>query len=296
MSSVIVGFIQKLHLLFLDRSVFLVIYPIILALGLLIRALLSQELFEQFKNSYWISDQNIINKVFANHGLEIFASLSVLILVVRVIVTELQNGKAPLLPTSFSSRGQTFEKIERYAKIAVLYGARYAITYGVLVVLFKLKNYESSSTGGACQPSLQAKSTDESLSTLSKRSLELTCLPGEEWIPGSLNISGHYFFIVTLSLSLFYELKILLHSSMDSIDRSFEEQDDGLGFSRKLMISIISITTITLLTCAVLLIWCGTLSVTAIFYHKIHEKIMGLLFGYVGPVVNYIILLRYYEA
>ncbi len=292
-SRPIIHLIQNFHVAFLDRSFFLVIYPIVLSLGLLIRTLLSQELFDKLKNSYWISDQNIINKTFADHGLEVFTTLSVLIFIVRIIVSELQNFKVPLLPTSFNSKNKTIEKIEKYFKLAVVYGARYGVTYGILLILFKLKNYESVSTGGQCQPRLQ---NSDNVSTLSKRYLKILCLPDEEWIPGSLNISGHYFFIVTLSLSLFYELKILLHSTMDSIDKSFEEQDDGLGLSNKLKVSIASATLTTLLISLVLLVWIGTLSVTAIFYHTVREKIMGLVFGYLAPVVNYVILARYYEV
>ena len=263
-------------------------------MGLLIRTLLSQELFDKLKNSYWISDQNIINKTFADHGLEIFTTLSVLIFIVRIFVSELQNFKVPLLPTSFDSKNKTIEKIKKYFKLAVIYGARYGVTYGILLILFKLKNYESVSTGGQCQPRLQ--NPDGVSYTLSKKYLKVLCSPGEEWIPGTLNISGHYFFIVTLSLSLFYELKILLHSTMDSIDESFEGQDDGLGLSNKLKLSIASATLTTLLISLVLLVWIGTLSVTAIFYHTIREKIMGLVFGYLAPVVDYVVLARYYEV
>lgn len=272
----------------LDKSKFLFVYPIILAVGLLISISLPHELYDNLKHSFWISDQNIINKTFADHGLDIFIIFLLLIFIVRITLTELKNDQLPLLPTSLNiTDNPTLSKLKKILKIAAVYLIRYVITYLVLLGLFAIKNYGSTKTGGQCQPTQDT--------SLNKRFLA-TCLPDEHWVAGSLNISGHYAFLVTLSLSILYELKILLHATLDPIQRHFEEEDDGLGLSTKLQASIVLLTVTVVITLLVVLIWAGVLSVTAIFYHTIQEKLIGIAFGYIAPVINYIVLVRYYDA
>jgi len=295
--GVVVNTVRGVQECFLDSSFFLILNPIVLGLGLLIRRLLSQDTFDSWKNSYWISDQNIVNRTFADHGLNVFIGGCLLIFAGRVLIKELQDRQVPLLPTNYSLKTRTIQKVQKTLKIAIPYLVRYLITYTLLVLFFKLKNYESIVTGGQCEPKTQAVSARQVSSTVfMKRSLSISCAPDEEWVPGSLNISGHYAFLGTLSLSLLYELKLFLHSSIDSIEKSFEEQDDDDESSWNLKTSITLLGTISFLSLFVVLIWCGVLTITAIFYHTLQEKIMGLAFAYISPMLNYVLLLRFYDA
>lgn len=290
-NTFILNSVTKVKERFLDKSRFLFVYPIILAVGLLISVSLPQELYNNIKNSFWVSDKNIINKTFADHGLNVFIAVTALIFVTRIALTELKNDQLPLLPISLSiTDSPTLTKLKKLLKITAVYLIRYGITYFILLGLFAIKNYGSTSTGGQCEPSTTIDSP-----SLNKRFLA-NCLPDEHWVAGSLNISGHYTFLVTLSLSTLYELDILLHTTLDSIQRHYEEENDGLGLSKKLRISIVLLTGTVIVSLLVPLIWAGVLSVTAIFYHTIQEKLIGLAFGYIAPVLNYIVLVKYYDV
>ncbi|CCH41679.1 putative membrane protein [Wickerhamomyces ciferrii] len=272
----------------LDKKLFLGIYPIVFIIGLSIRVLLSDELLSKLRSSYWVSENNIFNYVFANHGIKVFTTLFIILFISKITLSELKTYRSPsLLPSGIETSNdfRTRRLITRNFKTSIGHGIRYGIIYFGLIALFTLKNYGSTSTGGECKP------------IDLKRSLIITsCSSDEKWVPGTLNISGHYLFIVTLSLSLIFELKLLLDYNIDWIEQTIDEEDDGLGFSTELKASIHIIGWCSIITLLTILAWVGVLSVTAIFYHTLIEKIIGLTLGYVIPVINYIFIVKFFES
>lgn len=96
-----------------------------------------------------------------------------------------------------------------------------------------------------------------------------------------INISGHYIAIVTLSVTALWEAK-------ESISDAEILKLDTPGDVDQRTLLIYSLLSGVLMLCFVMLmIWCFELLVTAIFYHTVVEKVIGLGLGYVSPVLIY---------
>lgn len=94
-----------------------------------------------------------------------------------------------------------------------------------------------------------------------------------------MNISGHYISIVTLSITIIWETR----SSISDADILELENSDGLDKRTLLIYAFLS--GVLLLCASILAIWLLVLFVTAVFYHTAVEKLIGLIWGYVTPLL-----------
>lgn len=237
------------------------IYPAELLLGYTISWLVGQETLEvQRRNHYLLGSRNVINAIFAYKG-NLVWTVDFLCLASVLIYVKCQNHA--LLPTSYTretgkaSYGPLKGLLKQYFSKIVLKNA-------LLVLIFLFIDNVFIMTGGSC---VDGEST---------RSAERCRVSGGQWA-GGFDISGHFCFLVNISMILWLEI---------SQFRCYMGRESVVFPARKIVNSVL------LLTFGVLGVWISMLLVTAIYYHTLLEKILGCALGYVCVVVMYGIVPR----
>lgn len=296
--SLLTGFIKEKH--------FLYIYPTIFIVGVFLNEVFPSRLFNYAKDNWWIvSSDNYFNKTFAYKGNHIFA-----ILFTGVFFINLIHEFKAHNDTNDSSEPQEDALVQLSWKKFKHFTIKFTLKITILFILFYIIDHIFILTGGSCVidkavANILAKSSksleqcteyngtwvrlDHGFCSITPAQLSRRiksaqiCYKYGEW-EGGFDISGHFCFITTLSLILWYELKEFDETYFALTD--IEEQ-------KKIEIhesSWFSFTVTNLVRWSVLIsliIWIQLLTTTAIFYHTVLEKLLGLALGYVGPYLFY---------
>lgn len=276
---------------FLHTPRFYLIYPIILASGLTLRFISPHGLYTWLQHSYWVSSKNFINQIFAHNGNTVFLILFIAVLVLRLVDA----------PSNHQSR----------VSLTKQYTVKLGIKQFGLWALFYIIDHIFLATGGSCAVTKDFTSVlaqgitsfeecfkvngtwvrlNEGFCSLTpdqfsgKITAAQVCYKFGKW-EGGFDISGHYCFLVTLSLILWNELKGLQagHEAQD-----LEAQTKSVPEKAWTKISTLNVLRWVLLL--TILIWMNMLFVTAMFYHSVSEKLFGLVFGFVTPSFMYLLI------
>lgn len=228
------------------------IYPIELIVGCTIAVIVGEDrLVRQKKEYYLLGSKNIINQIFAYRGNIIW---TILFCGIAFLQVYLRSHLPDLLARDVRTavRSPTAKLIKQYVVKIILKNV-------LLTLIFLLIDNLFIATGGSC-------------SDLSgTRSAERCRHNGGHW-EGGFDISGHFCFLVNISMILWVELTYL---------HSWLVEEDMLGQLDVRFKGIVTLTVFTLFT------WVFILMVTSIYYHSFLEKVLGCAMGYVCPFVMY---------
>lgn len=243
---------QTMRLVPLDWKKTAVVYPIELVIGCTIALLMGNERLEsQKKKYYFLHPKNFLNEIFAYHGNQIwtilFCSLAGLQIYSKTHVTDAipRDVRTITYPS-------TKNLLKQYMVKLILKNVLLALVFLLIDGIFIL-------TGGMC--------SDYS----GTHSAEKCRRNGGLW-EGGFDISGHYCFLVSISMILWLELQHL---------KSWMIKEDMLRRVNIWYKVIIGTTIVTLAT------WNFILIVTSIYYHTLLEKILGCTMGYICPLIIY---------
>lgn len=243
---------------------FLLIFPALLVVGLFLSTLIPAS----WSSFYLFSSRNFINKVFAYKGNLIFTILYVLISFAKFIdfrkasnMTQLKKISLLPLPNALDTKDSK-RLVTSGKKILTIQLVKFTLKNVILFLDFWVIDHIFVWTGGACD--LDATSMNHITDAEKCRKLK------GKW-EGGFDISGHFCFLTSVSLILFYEIH--------EICRFYENNDyrDFSPFTKSVVSAMIT----------TLYIWCCLLFVTSIFYHTLMEKVLGLAMGYICSSVIY---------
>jgi hypothetical protein len=267
---------------FIKSRYFLLIYPSILLAGRIVSWFLSNDQIVGGRGWYWFSSRNFVNILFAHHGNLIFAIGFVLICGLRCL--ERYDGS-----------------MTQVRKVLLEFSFKFMLKYVGLYFLFLFIDHLFILTGGSCQiessninnllkDAATLKQCSNIYGTWQNGACSLTsthlsqmisdaqeCRQFGEW-NGGFDVSGHFCFLVTLSLILWYEL-LRFHDTTNDTENQKTRQNPAIP--------------VKWITITILCIWLNMLFVTAMLYHTFLEKILGLGFGYITPMIIYNYIPRY---
>lgn len=234
-------------------NIFYLIYPAILAGGLL----LSPVVPESWQTFYFFSSRNLVNQIFAYKGNIVFTLLYFLVSIARIGGVPLRK-QAPISLLPLPNTVEIDDEKKKLTKLRLISSqvVKFVLKNVILFINFFVIDHLFILTGGNCfiDGSVQRSITDAQ-----------QCSRKDGKWKGGFDISGHFCFLVSISLILFNELAIITQECQ----------------FRK------AIKAISYLVLSVLFIWCCVLTVTSVFYHTLLEKVLGLLMGYLCPLVIY---------
>ncbi|CUS20930.1 LAQU0S02e01618g1_1 [Lachancea quebecensis] len=234
---------------FIERGRFTLVYPVVLICGLVLHSLTNDSTLQHQKDShYLLSPNNIINLVFAYKGNLIWTILFASLAAYHI---RLRISSSDLLP-----RDARTTRPVKWHRLGKEYMVKLIVKNLLLCVVFFVIDRVFVWTGGSCSSS-------------ATKSAEQCRKEGGKWENG-FDISGHFCFLTNVSLILWLELS--------SIQKQFasNERTPSKVWCVLLCLNVFVLT-----------IWAFILSVTAIYYHTTLEKILGLLMGYICPIVMY---------
>ncbi|CAL9730715.1 acyl-coenzyme A diphosphatase Yft2p [Monosporozyma unispora] len=219
---------------------------------------------------------NLINEIFAYHGNTIWNWLFLTVAVMNGYI--LTKEWDPLLANG-NRNGTTNQnnKKQTLIKIFKSFLFKLIIKNLLLFITFMFIDRLFIWTGGHC-------ALDSTSPTSNPRIIvdsELCRAHKGNWI-GGFDISGHFCFLINISLILWIELyqleKWLTHHSLnwDQIYRA----NKYIKWAHYTIISVLSV-------------WIFLLITTSVFYHTLFEKVLGYLLGYVCPLVIYYLIPHY---
>lgn len=234
------------------------VYPIELTIGCIIAWFLGDKRLEkQRKEQYLLSSKNIINQIFVYNGDLIWTILFCGVAFTQIYV---RNHNYIVLPRDARTVSSHPLKIliKQYACKLVLKNILLIITFMFIDNLFVL-------TGGSCVNGTRT------------RSAERCRADGGKW-EGGFDISGHFCFLVNISMILWVEIFEF---------QSYVEKEELASMVNKWFKGILWLTR------GVLITWMMVLMVTSIYYHTVLEKIIGCGMGYICPFVMYWVIPRH---
>lgn len=229
-------------------------YPVILILGCSLSVLLSEEAkINQRANYYLLNSKNVFNQILAYKGNWVWLFL---FMGVAAVQYNLRTKSQSLLPTDTRAL-----VVSNRTKLQIIkeYFCKYFLKLFILDVIFLVIDGVFIMTGGSCTV------PNRSISAEHCKSL------GGKWI-GGFDISGHFCFLVNISMILWMELIAIA--------------EHVCGYDTVISLSSLQNHVITVAV-VVLVAWIGMLLVTATYYHTIAEKLIGCVFGYICPFVMY---------
>lgn len=241
-------------------------YPANLLIGVLLSWIVSEDTKEQQRQSiYILNSQNIINSIFAYKGNIIWTILFASIALAQIYV---RSRKFEVLPITNLRQESRFDNIQ-----VLIYGKQYAIKYIlkliILLVCFVIIDHVFIATGGECSDGNQS---------MGLHSAEGCRKKGGDWI-GGFDISGHFCFLMNISLILWCELFIYINHIKEHSIEAFINPWINRGLY---------------LITAVLAIWYMLLFITSIYYHTLFEKILGCILGYACCYIMYYVIPNHY--
>ncbi|SCU91474.1 LAME_0E12640g1_1 [Lachancea meyersii CBS 8951] len=238
----------------LDNRRYLYLYPCILLQGIAVNLVVKSSQLEHQKDTvYILSSGNWINQIFAYRGNLIWTVVYIALACFQIHLQLSREGFLPLDPRSESERNKKtlFKAVKPYVAKLVLKNLALLVVFLVIDRVFVW-------TGGSC-------------STSSTKSAEKCRKQGGRWENG-FDVSGHFCFLTTVSLILWQELRLAFQ---------YMAANEINGRSSRTWLALQSTTL------AVLIVWAFILCVTAIYYHTLLEKVLGLAMGYICPAVIY---------
>lgn len=234
-----------------------IVYPIELILGIIIAWYMGEDrLDKQRKEHYFLGSKNFVNEIFAYNGNLVWTVLFVCLAYVQIEVRCRNYALLPQDPRNMPSnplRGL----LKQYASKIVLKNVLLMVIFWIIDGIFIL-------TGGSCLMGPETHSAEKCRAS------------GGKWA-GGFDISGHFCFLVNISMILWFEL---------SQYRKYVEREVVGSLGGMLTKGILA------LTVAVLTIWILMLMITSIYYHTVLEKILGCLMGYICVAVMYWLIPR----
>lgn len=243
---------------------FLLIFPTLLVVGLF----LSLVIPASWSSFYLFSSRNFINRIFAYKGNFIFTVLYVSISFAKFIdfrkatnMSQLKKISLLPLPNALDTK-ESKRLVTSGKKILTIQLVKFTLKNVILYLDFWVIDHIFVWTGGACDVTTSAMKHITDAEQCRKLS--------GKW-EGGFDISGHFCFLTSVSLILFYEIH--------EICRFYESNDyrDFSPFTKPVVLAIMT----------TLYVWCCLLFVTSIFYHTLMEKILGLAMGYICSSVIY---------
>ncbi|KAH3899153.1 Yft2p SCDLUD_004581 [Saccharomycodes ludwigii] len=248
----------------IGKSNFLWIYPGILIYGTIINTLVfSPDSLDKQKNTHYLLEPgNIINKIFAYNGNKVFLTLFLSIMFIKIWYRKTKQ-LLYCLPTANNVSLEDYNSNEKADILRIIkeYLIKLLLKYFVLYILFFIIDHVFILTGGTCSVGNGSV----------KDALECKDTYGGEW-RGGFDISGHFCFLTNLSLIFWFEIR--------DFSQILQENWKPWLILKCLIISVLSV-------------WIVILSITAIYYHTLWEKILGVLFGYGCPTVMYLLVPKY---
>lgn len=229
-------------------------FPLVLLSGLFLKVVIPDSLLDKWRDASLVNERNILNRVFGEHGFELFSVLYLMILFGKVLKDFLKSKYQTILPSTATTRNDFKSKSTRALLVVKGFALRYLTTFFLLGIVFYLRAFVLDQTKG--------DSGD------------------------GFNFSGHYFSLIAYSLSLIWEF----HNSISTSE--LFELEDFTSTDSKTKFIYLCYTIILACTLILVIIWSSVLLATAIFYHTFAEKVIGLLIGYAIPVTVYLLLNR----
>lgn len=234
------------------------IYPIELFVGCVIAWFLGENTLEkQRKEWYLLSSGNIVNKFFAYRGNLVWTVVFVCLAYVQIYT---KCHTYSVLP-----RDARTMPLAPLKGLLIEYACKFIIKNLMLMIIFFFIDTVFVLTGGSC------------VNGTVTRSAERCRTSGGDWV-GGFDISGHFCFLVNISMILWIEL---------SHFQRYLERESLLPPLNRWFRGIVAITV------GVLAIWIFMLMVTSIYYHTVLEKLIGCAMGYICPFVIYWVLPRF---
>ncbi|SCU79662.1 LADA_0B02322g1_1 [Lachancea dasiensis] len=234
---------------FVQRGLFLHIYPCILVVGMVVNMIVDRSQLDHQRETYYLlSSKNWANQIFAYRGNLIWTALYIFLACFQLYI---RLSRADSLPVDVRSAQE-----RHLAKTVKPYIVKLGLKNLILMVIFLFIDRVFVWTGGSC-------------STSDTKSAETCRRQHGQWAHG-FDISGHFCFLTTVSLLLWLELRAAYrYMAVNEISstRIWACIQAGVG--------------------AVVLVWAFLLCVTAIYYHTFAEKLLGLLVGYICPAILY---------
>ena len=243
---------------------FLLIFLTLLVVGLFLSILIPAS----WSSFYLFSSRNFINRIFAYKGNLIFTILYVSISFAKFIdfrkasnMSQLKKISLLPLPNALDTKDSK-RLVTSGKKILTIQLVKFTLKNVILYLDFWVIDHIFVWTGGACDLDTTAMNRITDAEKCRKLS--------GKW-EGGFDISGHFCFLTSVSLILFYEIH--------EICRFYENNDyrDFSPFTKSVVSAMIT----------TLYLWCCLLFVTSIFYHTLMEKILGLAMGYICSSVIY---------
>ncbi|GAV49024.1 hypothetical protein ZYGR_0N04290 [Zygosaccharomyces rouxii] len=236
----------------LDWKKAAIVYPIELVVGCTLAFLMGHERLEwQRKEHYFLNPNNFINQIFAYRGNQIWTILFCGLAGLQVYMKTHVPDVIPRDARTIVRKPMT-SLLKEYAVKIILKNLLLAIIFLFIDNIFIL-------TGGSCSDHSGTHSAEK-------------CSKNGGYWEGGFDISGHFCFLVSISMILWLELQ---HLESWLIEEDMVKRLNVWGKT------IIGITVFTLAT------WCFILMVTSIYYHTLLEKILGCAMGYICPIIMY---------
>lgn len=251
----------------------LYIYLTILLGGIIVNLIIPEHLKQWVITSvYPFRHGNLINEIFAYHGNTIWDGLFVLLAYMNVKI--LTKEWDPLLINNNKNNTKY-----TYTKIIKSFIIKFILKNLILFILFLFIDRIFIWTGGHCQLDAELNPTGSKYREIVDA--ELCRSKRGSWI-GGFDISGHFCFLINISLILWIELyqldKWMASTSMDW--NQLYRYEKVLKFGHWAIVTVLSI-------------WIFLLITTSIFYHTVPEKILGYILGHISPLIIYYVIPRY---
>ncbi|SMN19724.1 similar to Saccharomyces cerevisiae YDR319C YFT2 Putative protein of unknown function [Maudiozyma saulgeensis] len=243
------------------HSVICLLYLVLFLVGTFLSFAVPESAKEhQKKTIYLLNSGNFINAIFAYKGNLVWTILFIYLAIVQIYI-HTQNFE--LLPTSSERHTRNFSLTDgNVGKYTKQYIIKYIIKNLLLFICFVVIDEIFIFTGGQCS------SGDQNIGLHSAEECRKT---GGQWV-GGFDISGHFCFLMNISLILWCELYIYYNYVNKKNIQNFMT-----GWITNGIIVIL----------AVLMIWTMLLFITAVYYHTLMEKLLGCVLGYTCFYVMY---------
>lgn len=244
------------------------IYLIILLGGAILNLIIPQTLKNWIvSNVYPFRHGNLINEVFAYHGNSIWNCLFVSLLFMNLYIRTKEWD--PLISNHNHNNNNSINNKMKNQCIFIFksFIIKFIMKNAILYILFLFIDRLFIFTGGSCQ-------LDSAINSNIKSSGQCRSLNGQ-WV-GGFDISGHFCFLINISLILWIEL-----NKIDNwlVYRSVEWERI---YKKNRLIQICHY-----MVYIILYVWIFLLFTTSTFYHKWWEKFDGYILGHACPLIMY---------
>ncbi|EDO14824.1 hypothetical protein Kpol_339p11 [Vanderwaltozyma polyspora DSM 70294] len=244
---------------FSELRVVSLIYPFEVLIGWALSKIIGDLKLESQRNNFYIlRSSNIVNELFAYHGNQVWLVLFIFLCLVQIYY---RSKRFSLLISSESFNGRD-QLIARGKPLVKQYICKLILKNLMLILVFSVIDNVFIFSGGECTSGSGTRSSQR-------------CRHENGHWEGGFDISGHFCFLVTISMILWIEL----HQFKKHVDL------EGLSGQLSLYSKIILMTVFT-----VLCIWVFILFITSVYYHTFMEKVLGCAMGYITPYVMYHII------